>query len=58
MKRTVTRIYLQTVLFHILIVAAQQEMYFLTCMSQFGSVISSKAPVPMIPYLIFDILIL
>ena len=42
MKRTVTRVYLQTVLFHILIVAAEQEMKFLSCMSQFGSIISSN----------------
>ena len=42
MKRTVTRVYLQTVLFHILIVAAEQEMKFLSCMSQFGSIISTN----------------
>jgi hypothetical protein len=41
MKRTVTGIYLQTVLFHILIVTVKQEMKFLSCMSQFGSIIST-----------------
>ena len=42
MERAVAGIYLQAVLFHILIVAAQQEMKFLSCMSQFGSIISTN----------------
>ena len=42
MKRTVAGIYLQTVLFHILIVAVEQEMKFLSCMSQFSSIISTN----------------
>ena len=42
MKRTVAGIYLQTVLFHILIVAVEQEMKFLSCMSQFCSIISTN----------------
>jgi hypothetical protein len=42
MERAVAGIYLQAVLFHIHIVAAQQEMKFLSCMSQFGSIISTN----------------
>ena len=42
MKRTVAGIYLQTVLFHILIVTVKQEMKFLSCMSQFSSIISTN----------------
>ena len=41
MKRTVAGVYLQTVLFHIFIVAVEQEMYLLSCMSQFCSIIFS-----------------
>jgi len=42
MKRAIAGVYLQAILFHILIVAVQQEMYILSCMSQFCSIISTN----------------
>ena len=42
MKRAIAGVYLQAVLFHILIIAVQQEMYFLSCMSQFSSIKTSN----------------
>jgi hypothetical protein len=42
MKRAVAGIYLQAVLFNILIITAEQEMNFLSCTSQFGSIITAN----------------
>ena len=44
MERAVAGVHLQAVLFHILIVAVQQEVHLLSCMSQFRSVIPADGP--------------
>ena len=41
MERTITRIHLQPMLFHILIITMHQEMHFLTVVGQLSAIIST-----------------